>query len=284
MRYEIAIPTYKRPETLCKKTLPLLNRLGVDFSRITLFFADHGEILPYDAALHTAGFHGIQAKVGVPGIRDIRNFIELHYPPGTPVFCIDDDISELVVRVSKTEIQPIKRLDSLILMGFDYCRLLGSNIWGIYPVPNPYFMDRKVNRELCYIVGCAFGFIASGGDRVLGVYPLKDDFERSLRYYKRDGRLVRIEWIAPVTNYYTEPGGIQCYRTREAEGASARALVKEFPDYCTLNLSKKSGWPEVRLKDRTKVLDRTKAKNGKAKNAQRDCRVQEKDHPIPTGR
>jgi hypothetical protein len=34
--------------------------------------------------------------------------------------------------------------------------------------------------------------------------------------------------------------------------AGAKWIVKEFPNYATMNLTKKSGYPEVRLRDTTK--------------------------------
>ena len=48
-------------------------------------------------------------------------------------------------------------------------------------------------------------------------------------------------------------GGMQSEnKDRKAEALkSANYLIKKFPNYCKLYLKKKSGNPEVRLKDRT---------------------------------
>lgn len=248
--YQIAIPSYKRPETIRTKTLKMLRLYGVDFNKITIFVSDEDEKKAYRESLSNLIYEAITIKIAVPGIRDVRNYIENYYEPGTYVFSIDDDITELVYKKKKNLIEPISSIDNLVSTGFIRCVELGTKIWGIYPVPNPWFMQRSERLGLCYIVGCAFGFIASRDSEVLGKYELKDDFERSLRYYKRDLNLFRFEWVAPKTNYYKEPGGIQCYRTYEGELEAAKQLCEEFPDWATLNLSKKSGWPEVRLYDR----------------------------------
>ena len=40
MDYKIAIPSYKRSETIKNKTLKLLNEYGIDNKRITIFVAN----------------------------------------------------------------------------------------------------------------------------------------------------------------------------------------------------------------------------------------------------
>ena len=43
MDYKIAIPSYKRSETIKNKTLKLLNDYGIDKKRITIFVANKEE-------------------------------------------------------------------------------------------------------------------------------------------------------------------------------------------------------------------------------------------------
>ena len=79
----------------------------------------------------------------------------------------------------------------------------------------------------------------------------KEDYERSVRFYKADGGVVRMRSIAPKTAYYTEKGGNQEFRTKKTVMDGAKWMVENFPEYCDLNLTKKSGYPEVRLRDKT---------------------------------
>jgi hypothetical protein len=78
----------------------------------------------------------------------------------------------------------------------------------------------------------------------------KEDYERSIRFYLRDGAVVRLRNVAPKTAYYTEKGGNQEFRTMKTVAEGAKKLVKMFPELCSLNLTKKSGYPEIRLRDK----------------------------------
>ena len=77
----------------------------------------------------------------------------------------------------------------------------------------------------------------------------KEDFERSCRFYLHDGKVVRFENVSWMTSGYGGEGGMQSYRTEVTISEGAREMVRLFPDLATLNLSKKSGHAEVRLRD-----------------------------------
>ena len=67
--------------------------------------------------------------------------------------------------------------------------------------------------------------------------------------YLLDGGVLRFNNIAPQSAYYKEPGGMQETRTMNRIDASAKAMVEAFPGLVKINLTKKSGMPEVRLRD-----------------------------------
>ena len=81
MDYQIAIPSYKRPETIKKKTLKVLESYNIDPSRITIFVADENELVSYKKSLEDTPYKNI--VVGVHTIGAQRNFIEKYYPEGT---------------------------------------------------------------------------------------------------------------------------------------------------------------------------------------------------------
>ena len=72
MNYQIAIPSYKRPETIKVKTLDLLQKHNIDKNKITIFVADDEELQIYNKSLNN------QYKIvkGVPTIGKQRNLIE----------------------------------------------------------------------------------------------------------------------------------------------------------------------------------------------------------------
>jgi hypothetical protein len=84
----------------------------------------------------------------------------------------------------------------------------------------------------------------------------KEDYLRSVIMYVLDGGVLRYTNIAPQSAYYKEPGGMQEERTMNRIDASARAMVAAFPDLVKINLTKKSGMPEVRLRDSRPIEER----------------------------
>jgi len=244
-RYEVAIPSYHRAETLARKTLSYLARARVDPGRITIFVADEPQSATYKDTLF-AGTYG-RVVVAVPGIRAVRNFIHHYYPPGTPVLGIDDDINSVVRAVDRKHMVEVAPLDPLVADGFHYCQKAGARLWGINPVANPYFMRPQVSTDLRYIVACCYGWISNQDSALDVTLDDKEDYERSIKYFAADGAVVRLNHVAPKTRYYVEPGGMQIERTPQRIRWSAQELVRRYPQYCAMNTAKKSAYAEVRL-------------------------------------
>jgi hypothetical protein len=122
-------------------------------------------------------------------------------------------------------------------------------MFGFYPVANGYFMKPGYTTDLRYIIGSAWGIINPGPILRITIDD-KEDYLRSVIMYLHDGGVVRFNDIAPETKYYKEPGGMQEERSMARISDSAKAMVAAFPDLVTINLTKKSGIPEVRLRDR----------------------------------
>ena len=99
MDYKIAIPSYKRSETIKSKTLQLLSKYNIDKHKITIFVANKEEEKIYNKSLN--GQYKI--VVGVPTIGKQRNFIEQYYSEGTKLMMFDDDI-DAVMRKNKNKL------------------------------------------------------------------------------------------------------------------------------------------------------------------------------------
>jgi hypothetical protein len=93
MDYQIAIPSYKRAETIKKKTLKVLESYNIDPNRVTIFVANGEELEAYTNSL--LGTRYQKLVVGVPTIGAQRNFIERYYPEGTRLMMFDDDVDEV---------------------------------------------------------------------------------------------------------------------------------------------------------------------------------------------
>jgi len=258
--YVVAIPSYRRADTLREKSLRVLKEYGIDARRIVVFVANEGERKVYAEALEP-GTYG-EIVTAVKGIGPVRNFIFDYFPVGQAVVSMDDDIKGFLEfdADAKRHEKRLASLKRVIQRGFSECRRHGCSLWGIYPVANGYFMRDTVSFDLRYIIACFEGFFNPGTKGPAGVRinrkGHKDDYESSILFYKRDGAVVRLNYVAPKTAYYTEKGGLQEYtgkgQIRSPEGIleGARWIVRKYPDFATLNVSKASGRAELRLRDK----------------------------------
>ena len=249
MTYRVAIPSYARPATLTEKTLPLLLNHNVPQSHIDVHVIPD-QTSDYEKAL--APYPGVTLVThDVPrGMMNARNAITRHYPTGTRLVQIDDDVTRIVQRIDDKTLVDVTDLDELFTIAFDLTDRAHLSLWGVYPVKNPYFMKARVRTDLTYIEGALFGYTVKTDETELVTCDDKEDFERSIRFYQRDGGVLRIESISMVTKFYTEPGGMQTYRTPETIETGARYLATNYADYCTYRISRK-GNPELRLRDKT---------------------------------
>lgn len=247
INYKIAIPSYKRPETIKKKTLRLLDEYGIDKNRITVFVANTDEECEYKKSLGTE----YKIVVGVPTIGKQRNFIERYYNEGTYLMMFDDDIDS-VMRKDDNKLKPINDLyTDVIQKGFNECLKNNCNVFGIYAASNPYFMEDRIYTKICYIIASMFGVIIQHDKYLERQTNHGEDYEYSIRQYIKNGAVVRIDYITVKSNYYKEPGGLQEIRTKQYVYDSIKWIEDNFSDYCTMYIRKSSGNAELRLKDKT---------------------------------
>ena len=254
--YDIAVPSYQRAETLRDKTAKLLERLGVPAERVSVFVADGEQQAAYEAAL-SASPYGRRIIVAAPGMRAVRNFIQKHYPEGARVVCMDDDLHDLLrLAPPKSAADPqkdravlqVEDLDSVVRDGFRLCLAHGATLWGVYPVKNAFFMNREPKIGLYYISGAFWGCINSHGDEVAVTLDEKEDYERTLLHFVKDGKVCRLDYVTIDTkNNHGQPGGMQAERTTDRVLESARDLAKRFPKLCTTYVRNTTGFAELKL-------------------------------------
>lgn len=231
--YIVAVPSYKRPTLLQKKTITTLINGGVPASKIFVFVANKEEYADYKAALNPKDYNKL--IVGKLGLANQRQFIVDYFPKNQLIVFIDDDINKFVHRVSDTQLETITNLPAMIRQGFAAMKKEGANIWGIYASANPFYMTPGYSTNLKYLMGGFFGIRNTKNP----AYRLKygdnqEDKERTLRYWVEDKKLVRFNDIALKTTVYT-PGGIiavQPDRIAQTKMATQK-LVDEFPQYVT---------------------------------------------------
>ena len=232
----VAIPSYKRSETIGKKTLKTLKDEGFLASDIDVFVANQEEFEEYKRTVDKSLYNEI--IVGVPTLMGQRIFINTYYPAGMFIIQMDDDIRGF---------KKIKEchLPNIFRTAFDYCIENSIPLWGIYPCDNGRFMKPHWTEGLFNCCGICFGLI----DRTINpLMDVKEDWSRSLQCYKKYNKLLRLDFVAPKTTYWSGKGGMNVYRTVEMEQAAADKLLELFSEYIQKVFVKRNGQPDVKLK------------------------------------
>ena len=259
MNYQIAIPSFKRPETIKKKTLKVLESYNIDPSRITVFVADQDEYKLYLESLAKDPYtNKCKIIVGVHTIGAQRNFIEKYYPEGTKLIMFDDDVEQVQKKISEQKLGRLEDLEKeFIIPGFEECEKVGAKTFGIYAASNAYFMKERVYTKLCYVIASMFGVIVEHDPFLERVTNHGEDYEYSIRQYIKNGSVVRFDNYTVKSNYYKEDGGLQTIRTKEYVFESIKKIADMFPDLCSMYIRESTGNAELRLKDTRKEVGNT---------------------------
>jgi hypothetical protein len=138
---------------------------------------------------------------------------------------------------------------------FEDCVKYKSFIWGVYPVYNPYFRKDKaeLSTSLKYIVGAFYGII--NRPKLTSIKLIitrkngqKEDVERTIKYFKNDGTVLRYNKVGFETKYYGKDGGLGTFEARlKPMKEASEKLKKKYPEYGEIKV-KKTGMTEFRLK------------------------------------
>lgn len=254
--YIIVIPSYNRPELIKKKTLALLERHMINPDKIYIFVSDKEQYNLYIKSLNPKYWKNI--IIGVIGLLNQRKFISNYFSAGKFILHLDDDLDNIIEinDYIKKDAKDINDLDSFIYTSFMECQKNNIGLWGIHPTDNPYFMSHGISINLKLIVGCFFGVI---NDPILECKVMiceKEDYERTILYYEKYGKIMRHNYIGIKTNYFKNPGGLQSsdlnHNRQEEALKSVNYLLNKYPNCCR-RLDKKN-MPDIRLNNRYRSL------------------------------
>lgn len=256
MDYRIAIPSYQRSDQLKDKTLKLLERHNINPDIVDIFVANEDEHTKYASALSKSPYRNL--IVGERGMGAIRRFIQGYYPEGTRVMNFDDDLVDIMYKESDKKMLPITNLEEqVIVRGFDALQKEDAYLFGVYAAANAMFMKHRIAVGLYYCIGSCWGMINRHNKELSVTLDDKEDFERTLQHYLKDGKVVRLDDITCKTKYYGI-GGMQEERTETRITESAKNLVERFPGLCSMYIRETTGHAELRLKD-TRLIKTTAA-------------------------
>lgn len=258
--YIICIPSYKRAETCRDKTLKMLKENNIEKEKINVFVANKTEYKIYREILEKESYGSL--IIGKKGLVEQREFIQKYYAKGKEILFLDDDVESVDLTLSE-EFKG-RSLDSFVKCAFEICRGEKANIWGVYPVFNPFFREPtiEITTSLKYIVGAFYGIIneKNNKDLVLSITKKlngqKEDVERTIKYFIKDGKVVRFNRIGFKTKYYGKSGGLGTFEARLKPMLEAsKKLKKRYPDLGEIS-TKKTGMTEFKLRNLKEVPER----------------------------
>jgi len=265
--YVIAVATYKRYEVLKTQTLVTLDNLKADKRNIYIFVATEEELRKYQEVCG----QDYTYIVGVAGIGGQRKFINNYFPAETKIFCVDDDIREVMQKGEK-KLQPVDlTLDEIVEMGYYWAEKFGSRIWGINHTFNNFYLKDEICVGLKYILGTFMGTYAKDWiwqDADRPIVNTGEDHNTSLRAFVRYGSIIRFEYLCLNTDTFTDGGNATA--TLERDGVprmvkhheNLQAVAERYPDLAKVRFMKDTGNATMRFKSvKISVISRSEARS-----------------------
>lgn len=249
------IPSFKRADILKEKTLAFLNRHGIERDSIYIFLNDYSEYDEYLTKIDNGYNFVITERQGIGATRSfiLNNFFHRN----KDIIMIDDDIEDIREGVNQKLTKSLDNLKEFCINYFKDLRKYDCYFGGIPLFDNPYFLKEGISTNLKYVSG-AIQFHR----KVIHRTPIElkldehyinhfEDYLCNIKYFLRDGKIMRKNNYFPITKNYNKIGGI-C----EMEGSidlrmekgskNANRIIELYPKTCSI-VKKKGGLLNLRL-------------------------------------
>tara|TARA_R110000822_G_scaffold188837_1_gene327890 strand:- start:218 stop:1021 length:804 start_codon:yes stop_codon:yes gene_type:complete len=256
--YKIIIPSYKRPETLIKKTIKSIYKTDI-IKNIYVFVADDDEYNIYEKKL--IDYKEIKVIKGVRGIPNQRNFIQKYFDKNDYLVFIDDDISHIKGLDLNNKIVTALKLHNFIIKAFEQTKKIGFKMWGINSNTSIFEMKQSCSIGRIYIVGNFYGLInnteilVDEGNEIKtrkNYSAGKESHERALKMYTKYGGVLKYRCIGVVSNYWGEKGGHQISRNNQGEKEATYYLHNKYKNITKIR--KVKGIYDLQIIAKTKVF------------------------------
>lgn len=255
-KYKIAVPSYNRLNFFGETTYKYLMLNNINPEDIVIFVSTEKDLEEYSEIYNNV----VLVPENYKGIGAVRNYIlNIWAEDGSDLVMMDDDIKY------------IKNIKGEMVLDFKdfvedfFMRLLAADLYfgGMCLCSNTFFMKDNYSTNLRYISGATqFYKVDRSREAIFTPYRHFEDYYSNLRHFKRDGGILRCNFMAPITKNYNPIGGI-CEnmggleeRLKEAE-KNADEIIIEFPKWVSKYKKKKSSrGPEcynLRLNHRAKI-------------------------------
>jgi len=234
----VAIPTYGRAGVIGKKTLRFLESVGYPKEKITLFVVAAEEMLYRQINPNLYG----SVVVGVLGLREQRAFISNYYRRGDVIIQMDDDVKKIDIPGDFKE---------YVLKALEIMAKEGAGLFGVLPKDDKRCYKDCYTTHLTHILGSFFMCI-NDPDIVI-THIEKEDYERSILYFLKYGKVIRDKSGGVSTTYGKGGGGLNTEGRAERMRQESEGLALKYPDFCKAIVKK--GMADISLNWRSKSLD-----------------------------
>lgn len=228
MKYRFCIPSYQREDQPI--TVDLLNRMGYAKDEIIVGTQTLEEYREYSKR------QGDKATVTYAPANNCpqnRNNLLDRFADGERILLADDDVRAFL-RLTEDEnrleeIKTREELEQIFDRMFEYCERNNAYMWAWYPVENPMFMHRTIDRGNI-LVATLLGIRKTGEKMFNPAFSVKEDFELSLRMIASGLNVVRFNGFTCKARHMTR-GGCQDDRLAGENEKCFRALVNRYPQF-----------------------------------------------------
>lgn len=239
---KFAIPSFQRPNILKEKTINYLLGQGIDPKSIYIFCRDDDKYINEYISMGHIGFNIF--PIDIKGIGETHNYITHFFKEDEFICELDDDLIDVIdkdrnsVRDFVAVLEEMK--EKMITENINYA--------GFYQCDNPKFMsgNQQYTTDLRYMLGLMRLRRIKKDVKLITNYA--EDFENCLRYFVRDGKILKNNWIAGKTKNYADGGCNGDGRGFDSERVDKEILADEFPMLCRL-FQRKNGRYDLRLKE-----------------------------------
>lgn len=251
-KIKFVIPSYKRLDIIQSHTLKLLEDYEIPKKQIYIFVVAD-ELNDYKSKL--SDYKNV--ILGNVGLANQRNFITKYFKEGQRLVHLDDDLKSftqlkdgIVSRITNKQ-----DFSNFILTGFNTCTRYNAYLWGIHQTHNYPWLRESITFDLSFIAGHFWGCINRHNTDLDITMDIKEDYERTIKYWLLDRIIVKLNYIASYNNIYNNAGGCNANGNRiEESEKSSNLLLARYPEYITIrnhsirNSNKPAKMQEIKIK------------------------------------
>ena len=205
---KIVIPTYQRVEMFKKKSFKMIQKYHLE-EYCVIVVSTEEDYENYKV------FNLEVLNSNAKGLTNTYNWITDHFPVGEKIVYLADDVVSFK-ELKDNKLVIVDDLKQILLDTFKELEEHNLNLGGFYPVPNKLFMgDGATTTDLRFI----YDPIACCINQKIHLKPelSKDDFQRTIEYYKRDGGVLRVNRYTFNTIFNAGAGGNQFAKINHQE-------------------------------------------------------------------